>query len=112
MLVQKFGGSSLATVDGFQASGALIQRFAEDEPVVVVLSAVYGVTNLLIEAIEAAVAGEDTAPIVDAILSAEQDVIDGLKALGCDAPVEIEGRPENVTFSLPKELRIPVQDVS
>ena len=55
MLVQKFGGSSLATVDGFQASGALIQRFAEDEPVVVVLSAVYGVTNLLIEAIEAAV---------------------------------------------------------
>jgi aspartokinase/homoserine dehydrogenase 1 len=84
MLVQKFGGSSLATVDGFQASGALIQRFAEDEPVVVVLSAVYGVTNLLIEAIEAAVAGEDTAPIVDAILSAEQDVIGGLRSDGLD----------------------------
>ncbi len=41
-----------------------------------------------------------------------QDVIDGLRNLGCDAPVEVEGRPENVTFSLPRELRIPVQDVS
>ncbi len=33
-------------------------------------------------------------------------VIDGLRALGADAPVEVAGRPENVTFSLPKELRI------
>ena len=31
-----------------------------------------------------------------------QDVIEGLRKLGCDAPVEVEGRPENVTFSLPK----------
>ena len=35
-----------------------------------------------------------------------QEVIDGLRALGADAPVEIAGRPENVTFSLPRELRI------
>ena len=41
-----------------------------------------------------------------------QDVINGLRELGCEAPVEVEGRPENVTFSLPKELRIPVRDVS
>ena len=41
-----------------------------------------------------------------------QDVIEGLRKLGCDAPVEVEGRPENVTFSLPKELRIPVRDLS
>ena len=33
MLVQKFGGSSLANVEGFRASGALIRRFSEDEPV-------------------------------------------------------------------------------
>lgn len=38
-----------------------------------------------------------------------QDVINGLRELGCAAPVEVAGRPENVTFSLPKELRIPVK---
>ena len=41
-----------------------------------------------------------------------QDVINGLRDLGCDAPVEVAGRPENVTFSLPRELRIPVKDLS
>ena len=35
-----------------------------------------------------------------------QEVIDGLRELGADAPIEVSGRPENVTFSLPKELRI------
>ncbi len=35
-----------------------------------------------------------------------QEVIEGLRALGADAPEEVEGRPENVTFSLPRELRI------
>ena len=35
-----------------------------------------------------------------------QEVIDGLCELGADAPIEVVGRPENVTFSLPKELRI------
>lgn len=34
-----------------------------------------------------------------------QDVIDRLCELGAAAPVELEGRPENVTFSLPRELR-------
>ncbi|MFV8817850.1 4-hydroxy-3-methylbut-2-enyl diphosphate reductase [Haliea sp. E17] len=35
-----------------------------------------------------------------------QGVIEGLMALGAESPEEIEGRPENVTFSLPRELRI------
>ena len=35
-----------------------------------------------------------------------QGVIDGLCALGADVPVEVAGQPENVTFSLPRELRI------
>ncbi|GHD37816.1 4-hydroxy-3-methylbut-2-enyl diphosphate reductase [Parahalioglobus pacificus] len=39
-----------------------------------------------------------------------QGVIDGLRALGCDSPIEVAGRHENVTFSLPKELRL--KDVS
>ena len=40
-----------------------------------------------------------------------QEVIDGLRELGASAPVEAEGRPENVTFSLPKELRIAVKNI-
>jgi 4-hydroxy-3-methylbut-2-enyl diphosphate reductase len=40
-----------------------------------------------------------------------QEVIDGLISLGASAPVEVEGRPENVTFSLPRELRIQAVNV-
>ena len=40
-----------------------------------------------------------------------QGVIDGLCALGADAPVEVAGRPENVTFSLPRELRIAAKNL-
>ena len=39
------------------------------------------------------------------------EVIDGLRQLGAQAPIEVEGRPENVTFSLPRELRIPATNV-
>jgi 4-hydroxy-3-methylbut-2-en-1-yl diphosphate reductase len=35
-----------------------------------------------------------------------KEVIDRLNHLGASAPVEIDGRPENITFSLPRELRI------
>ena len=34
------------------------------------------------------------------------EVIEELKRQGADAVVEIEGRPENIAFSLPRELRI------
>jgi 4-hydroxy-3-methylbut-2-enyl diphosphate reductase len=35
-----------------------------------------------------------------------RDVIDGLRKLGAAVPVELSGRQENVSFSLPKELRL------
>ncbi|NQX90436.1 MAG: 4-hydroxy-3-methylbut-2-enyl diphosphate reductase [Halioglobus sp.] len=40
-----------------------------------------------------------------------QEVIAGLCALGAKAPVEIAGRPENITFSLPRELRIAAKNL-
>ncbi|MEH6582013.1 MAG: 4-hydroxy-3-methylbut-2-enyl diphosphate reductase [Halioglobus sp.] len=40
-----------------------------------------------------------------------QQVLDGLCALGADAAVEVEGRPENVTFSMPRELRIDATNI-
>jgi len=35
-----------------------------------------------------------------------QQVIDRLKELGADEPTELDGREENVVFSIPKELRL------
>ena len=40
-----------------------------------------------------------------------QEVIDGLCALGAQLPVEVAGRPENITFSLPRELRIAAKNI-
>jgi 4-hydroxy-3-methylbut-2-enyl diphosphate reductase len=41
-----------------------------------------------------------------------QEVIQRLCELGAGAPVEVVGRPEDVTFSLPRELRIQATEVS
>jgi 4-hydroxy-3-methylbut-2-enyl diphosphate reductase len=40
-----------------------------------------------------------------------QEVVEGLCRLGAEAPVEMQGRPENVTFSLPRELRIDAKNL-
>ncbi|BCD86705.1 4-hydroxy-3-methylbut-2-enyl diphosphate reductase [Pseudomonas solani] len=37
-----------------------------------------------------------------------QGVIEQLRAWGAEVAVELDGRPENVTFSMPKELRLKV----
>ena len=39
-------------------------------------------------------------------------VVERLRELGGEAPEEIAGREENIQFSVPKELRIPVQVLS
>ena len=40
-----------------------------------------------------------------------QEVLDGLCELGAQPPREVDGRPENVTFSLPRELRISAKNL-
>ena len=40
-----------------------------------------------------------------------REVLDGLRKLGASVPVELAGRPENVTFSLPRELRIDARNI-
>jgi 4-hydroxy-3-methylbut-2-enyl diphosphate reductase len=39
------------------------------------------------------------------------DVISRLREWGGELPEELDGRPENITFSMPKELRIPTRSV-
>ncbi|HEX6592472.1 MAG TPA: 4-hydroxy-3-methylbut-2-enyl diphosphate reductase [Moraxellaceae bacterium] len=40
-----------------------------------------------------------------------QQVISRLREWGCDTPEELDGRPEHMVFSMPKELRIPTRSV-
>ena len=40
-----------------------------------------------------------------------QEVIKGLCELGAEAPIEMAGRPENITFSLPRELKIDAKNI-
>ncbi len=40
-----------------------------------------------------------------------QQVVEGLQALGAESPSEMVGRAENITFSMPRELRIPLENL-
>jgi len=86
MLVQKFGGSSLADLDSFVAAAAIITKAARNEKTVVVLSAMYGVTDLLEGAITHAVGGGDFKVELDRINVIEQQVLHEAQASGLDCP--------------------------
>jgi aspartokinase/homoserine dehydrogenase 1 len=87
MLVQKFGGSSLADIDGFTAAAGIISKAAVKEKVVVVLSAMYGVTDLLENAIQTAIAGEDIKVALKAINDKEFGILQTMQAAGWDCPL-------------------------
>lgn len=40
-----------------------------------------------------------------------QQVVQALEQHGARSPVELDGTPENITFSMPRELRIPAREV-
>ncbi len=84
MLVQKFGGTSLAGLKGFRASAAVVKKFAQDEQVVAVFSAVAGVTDFLVSAINAAESGEKFSPDLKRLLGLERCVLDEIKACGIE----------------------------
>jgi aspartokinase/homoserine dehydrogenase 1 len=86
MLVQKFGGSSLADLDSFLAAAAIISKAAKKEKTVVVLSAVYGITDLLEEAISSAVKGGDFKTVLDSIERAENKILDAATKAGLNCP--------------------------
>jgi aspartokinase/homoserine dehydrogenase 1 len=87
MLVQKFGGSSLAAIEGFNAAAKIIGRAASDDRVVVVLSAMYGVTDMLEKAIQTAIAGDDFRVVIKGIREKEQGVLQQMMAAGLHCPL-------------------------
>ena len=90
ILVQKFGGTSLADIAGFEASADVIGQYAKDQQVIVVLSAVKGVTDLLLAAIDTAVEGGDGAVHLGAAIGRERAVIEELAKQGVAAPLGSE----------------------
>jgi len=90
VLVQKFGGSSLANLDGFMAAAAIISHAASNEKVVVVLSAMYGITDLLENAIAAAVETKDFKAVLAAINKSEQQSLLAMQERGMESPLASE----------------------
>ena len=84
LLVQKFGGTSLADLRGFDASAKVVGSYTDEYRVIVVLSAVKGVTDLLLAAIDTAVEGEDGAVHLQEAIRRERAIIDDLAAEGAE----------------------------
>jgi aspartokinase/homoserine dehydrogenase 1 len=87
ILVQKFGGTSLADLAGFDASAGVIEAYTGESQVIVVLSAVKGVTDLLVAAIDTAVEGEDGAARLGEAIASEGAVVEDLAAQGVETPL-------------------------
>lgn len=74
MKVFKFGGASVKDAQGVRNVAAVVERYAEDE-LVIVVSAMGKTTNALEEVVAAWHAGSDTAPLVDALESSHLRVL-------------------------------------
>jgi aspartokinase/homoserine dehydrogenase 1 len=90
ILVQKFGGTSLADLRGFEASAVVVGQYVDAHRVVVVLSAVKGVTDLLLAAIDTAVEGGDGAVHLREAIARERAIVDDLEEQGVSAPLAAE----------------------
>jgi aspartokinase/homoserine dehydrogenase 1 len=90
MLIQKYGGSSLANLESFISAAAIISKAAADEKVVVVLSAMFGVTDLLEAAITAAVEGGDFKAVLQKIHDKEQGILQDMQASGFNSSLASE----------------------
>jgi len=64
MKVLKFGGSSLASVERFLEVAGIVKQQLGAEPIVLVLSAPQGVTNMLVELTDLAFLGTDYLPVL------------------------------------------------
>jgi len=87
LLVQKFGGTSLADLAGFEASAAVVGRYTDNHRVIVVLSAVKGVTDLLLAAIDTAVEGGNGEQHLEEAIARERNIVEDLAKQGVATPL-------------------------
>ena len=78
IVVQKFGGTSLAGAEAFLASAGRIAEHTTEYQVVAVLSAVKGVTDLLQLAIDRAASSENHSEVLDEAMELQRRVLEEL----------------------------------
>jgi aspartokinase/homoserine dehydrogenase 1 len=84
MKVMKFGGTSVANAQRIETMAQLVAEASRTERVGLVVSAVGGVTNLLVESSRAAVGGANVRTYVDRFRSIHEAVLEQLEASGAD----------------------------
>ena len=87
LIVQKFGGTSVADFKGISACANVIQHHGGDGQVIVVISAVKGVTDLLEAAIDRAVEGESGREEIDRIIDRERAIMIAMEEQGMSTPL-------------------------
>ena len=87
LLVQKFGGTSVADLTGFEACAEVIRHHGGDGQVIVVLSAVKGVTDLLQAAIDQSVDGAGGSKPLAEALGRQQAILNAMASKGIATPL-------------------------
>jgi aspartokinase/homoserine dehydrogenase 1 len=81
MHVLKFGGTSVGTAQRILQVARIIQERVHHHRVGVVLSAVSGVTNTLVESIQKAIQGDETSRMVHSFATLHRSILDELERL-------------------------------
>ncbi len=108
-VVMKFGGTSLGTADAMSRAGGHVLR--EERPALVVVSAVAGVTDLLLEAAGTARAGGSPVPFLREIQKRQDEIVSKL-GLPRDLLTDLYSELERLIsgISMLRELTPRVQD--
>jgi aspartokinase/homoserine dehydrogenase 1 len=89
MRVLKFGGTSVGSAERIRGAVDIVAGQAADGPLLVVVSAVGGVTDMLLRGAEQAAAGESVVPALAGFHSIHREILDSLRSeLGAAPAVE------------------------
>ncbi|HEX6899128.1 MAG TPA: bifunctional aspartate kinase/homoserine dehydrogenase I [Thermoanaerobaculia bacterium] len=91
MRVLKFGGTSVGSAERIRGAAEIVEEQAQAGPLLVVVSAVGGVTDALLRGAEQASAGGSVVPALARFHSVHRDILDGLRGeIGDARAAEIE----------------------
>ncbi len=91
MRVLKFGGTSVGSAERIRGAAEIVEEQAKEGPLLVVVSAVGGVTDALLRGAEQASAGGSVVPALARFHSVHRDILDGLRGeIGDARAAEIE----------------------
>lgn len=92
MRVLKFGGTSVGNAERIRSSAEIVAEAAQEGPLLVVVSAVGGVTDALLRGAEQAAVGGSVIPALARFHSVHRQILDGLRGeIGDAQAAEIEG---------------------